>query len=303
MSPMQTQRCHRCRQAPSIGARVSAARCSTRCPAARSSSAWRSSSRCRCQARSRSAATLPTFSRVVDTVAGLALAAGRRYFVFRLIVLAKRRLLWRVRRKLILSYVFIGFVPALLLVAFSLLCGFLLFYNFSSYLVQSRLRALAEQARYFGAEHRARNPARRRPRRRRHHRAPAGERRQLDVIAMFRSIGLRSPRCIRGTRGGLATSTDVKAIVDHRGPPVTAGPWAHVDPPREMPAWIACAGFSGVLAYSHRRSAGGDGRGHSSPRARRRVSRFAARPATPSSSICSSTTRSGSSCATRPASS
>jgi len=32
-------------------------------------------------------------------------------------------------------------VPALLLVAFSLLCGFLLFYSFSSYLVQSRLRA------------------------------------------------------------------------------------------------------------------------------------------------------------------
>ena len=63
-------------------------------------------------------------------------------------MLAKRRLLWRVRRKLILSYIFIGFVPALLLVAFSLLCGFLLFFNFSSYLVQSRLRALSDQARF-----------------------------------------------------------------------------------------------------------------------------------------------------------
>ncbi len=81
-------------------------------------------------------------------MAGLAAACGVAYFAFRLIVLAKRRLLWRVRRKLILSYVFIGFVPALLLVAFSLLCGFLLFYNFSSYLVQSRLRALSEQARF-----------------------------------------------------------------------------------------------------------------------------------------------------------
>src|SRR5215471_3847555 len=91
---------------------------------------------------------VPQFFGVVDTVAGLAAACGIAYFLFRLIVLAKRRLLWRVRRKLILSYVFIGLIPALLLVAFSLLCGFLLFYSFSSYLVQSRLRALSEQARF-----------------------------------------------------------------------------------------------------------------------------------------------------------
>src|SRR5579872_4258976 len=91
---------------------------------------------------------VPPFLAVVDTVAGLAVAVGLAYFAFRLIVLAKRRLLWRVRRKLILSYVFIGFVPALLLVAFALLVGFLLFYNFSAYLVQSRLRGLSEQARF-----------------------------------------------------------------------------------------------------------------------------------------------------------
>src|SRR5579872_781147 len=91
---------------------------------------------------------VPVFLAVVDTVAGILVAIGLVYFAFRLTVLAKRRLLWRVRRKLILSYVFIGFVPALLLGAFSLLVGFLLFYNFSSYLVQSRLRALSEQARF-----------------------------------------------------------------------------------------------------------------------------------------------------------
>src|SRR5436305_339379 len=77
---------------------------------------------------------VPPFVAVVDTVAGLAVAFGLAYFTFRVIVLAKRRLLWRVRRKLILSYVFIGLFPAMLLVLFSLLCGFLLFYSFSSYL-------------------------------------------------------------------------------------------------------------------------------------------------------------------------
>src|SRR5476649_2097521 len=91
---------------------------------------------------------VPPFFRVVDTVAGLATAVGVGYFILKLIRLAQRRLLWRVRRKLILSYIFIGFVPALLLVAFAMLCGFLVAYNLSSYLVQSRLRALSEQARF-----------------------------------------------------------------------------------------------------------------------------------------------------------
>src|SRR5262249_44404253 len=88
--------------------------------------------------------SLPAFLSVVETVAGLAFAAGVVYFAFILLVFAKRRLLWRVRRKLILSYVFVGFVPALLLVAFALLCGFLFFYNLGSYLVRSQLDALAD---------------------------------------------------------------------------------------------------------------------------------------------------------------
>src|SRR5262245_5789358 len=69
------------------------------------------------------AGAVPPFLRVVDTVAGLAIAAGATYFIFRLSVIAKRRLLWRVRRKLILSYIFIGFFPALLIVIFFLLTG------------------------------------------------------------------------------------------------------------------------------------------------------------------------------------
>ena len=57
----------------------------------------------------------------------------------RFAVWAKRRLLWRVRRKLILSYVFVGVVPALLVITFFLLAGLILAFNVSSYLVQSRI--------------------------------------------------------------------------------------------------------------------------------------------------------------------
>ncbi|HEV8236040.1 MAG TPA: hypothetical protein VGP84_15620, partial [Gemmatimonadaceae bacterium] len=91
---------------------------------------------------------VPAFLTVIDTVASLALAVGTGYFIYQLIVLAKRHLLWRVRRKLILSYVFIGFVPAILIVSFFLLSAFLLFYNLSSYLVQSRFSAIEERARF-----------------------------------------------------------------------------------------------------------------------------------------------------------
>ena len=40
---------------------------------------------------------MPAVVSVIDTVAGLAIAAGAAYFLVQLFVLAKRRLLWRVR--------------------------------------------------------------------------------------------------------------------------------------------------------------------------------------------------------------
>src|SRR5690349_19973705 len=67
------------------------------------------------------AGPIPAFLRVVDTVGGLAIAAGATDCIFRLSVIANRRLLWQLRRKMILSYIFIGFVPTLLIVASLLL--------------------------------------------------------------------------------------------------------------------------------------------------------------------------------------
>jgi serine phosphatase RsbU (regulator of sigma subunit) len=192
---------------------------------------------------------VPPFFAVVDTVAGLAAACGITYFTIRLIVLAKRRLLWRVRRTLILSYIFIGFVPALLLVAFSLLCGFLLFYNFSSYLVQSRLRALSEQARFL-----AKSTALEIQR--------AGGRdvpgilalRQANAAGQYPEVSMAVVPVNRacGEAGGADREFRIQ---NSEFRILQAGPWLHVDPPRSVPAWIDCAGFAGVLAYSHRRTA------------------------------------------------
>jgi sigma-B regulation protein RsbU (phosphoserine phosphatase) len=189
---------------------------------------------------------LPPFLAVVDTVAGLGVAGGALYFIFRLLILAKRRLLWRVRRKLILSYIFIGFVPAILIVGFFLLCGFLLFYNFSSYLVQSRLRALSDQARFM-----AQSTALEIQRGGGRDVAAILTRRQANADPEFHGMSIAivpvTRPCAPGDAAGDATV---------QAPAVSmAGPWSHVEAPRSVPPWVGCSGFAGVLAYTHRNGA------------------------------------------------
>src|SRR3954471_13634727 len=58
----------------------------------------------------RIAADLPDAARVVNGGATIALVIAVVVFGWRLFMQVKRRLLWRVRRKLILSYIFIGVI-------------------------------------------------------------------------------------------------------------------------------------------------------------------------------------------------
>ncbi len=192
--------------------------------------------------------SVPAFLGVIETVASVAAVAGLVYFGVQLGVLAKRRLLWRVRRKLMLSYLFAGVLPAILLGAFALLCGFLLFYNLSSYLVQSRLRAVSDNARYLAQTaaleiQRAGGPG------------TSGAmailtRRQSAESTQYPGISLALVPAVRDCqdRRGRVPASDVTIQ--------RAGPWAHVEPPAAIPSWIDCGGYSGVLAYSHRRVVG-----------------------------------------------
>ena len=83
-------------------------------------------------------------------------------FAWRLFVQIKRRLLWRVRRKLILSYIFIGVIPSLLILVFFLFAGSLVFMNVSAYLFKDGYDTIVENARLSAqaaATEIARNPA------------------------------------------------------------------------------------------------------------------------------------------------
>jgi sigma-B regulation protein RsbU (phosphoserine phosphatase) len=191
-------------------------------------------------------APAPAFLRVIDTAAGVALAVGAAYFIVRLVVAAQRRLLWRVRRKLMISYIFIGLFPALLIVAFFLLCGYLLFYNFSSYLVQSRLHALADEARFL-AESSALEIQRGGGR----DVADIIARRQANAAAEFAGVSIAVVPMNRACADTASPGLPVAAV----GAASVAGPWSHAGPPATVPGWIDCRGFAGVLAYSTARPA------------------------------------------------
>ena len=95
-------------------------------------------------------ATLGRSSRIdaFDSIGDVARVVAACVLGYRIYVDATRRQLWRVRRKLILSYIFIGVVPVLLIAAFFLVAGMLLFLNVSAFMLRNRLDALVDETRF-----------------------------------------------------------------------------------------------------------------------------------------------------------
>jgi len=90
---------------------------------------------------------LPAVARVVSGAATIGLVVAVGYFAWRVFVQVKRRLLWRVRRRLILSYIFIGVIPSLLILVFFLFTGSLVFMNVSAYLFKDGFDRIVDAAR------------------------------------------------------------------------------------------------------------------------------------------------------------
>src|SRR5947209_3970897 len=91
-------------------------------------------------------ADLPSWASIVSSAGTLALIGAVAVFSWRLFVQVKRRLLWRVRRKLILSYIFIGVIPSVLILIFFLFAGSLVFMNVSAYLFKDGYDAIVDAA-------------------------------------------------------------------------------------------------------------------------------------------------------------
>src|SRR4051812_9666472 len=82
----------------------------------------------------------------IDTLGDVLIVIAALTIGYYLFVDVKRLILWRVRRKLTLSYIFIAFVPALLITCFFVLAGLLLFFNVSAYSIRLHLDSLVDRA-------------------------------------------------------------------------------------------------------------------------------------------------------------
>ena len=180
-------------------------------------------------------AGVPALSSVLGLPVAVALVVSGLWVLWRVVAVARRRLLWRVRRKLIISYIFIGVVPALLVVAFFLFAGLLMFFHVSAYLFKRGIDDVMEDARSVAQTaaielRRGRGEAATREVLERKLANSASEYPMLSIAVAPRSVGREGARSTEG---------------------LAAGPWAHDSPPRTIPEWVSTGGFTGLLAYHY----------------------------------------------------
>ena len=171
---------------------------------------------------------------VLDALASVVLVAVAAVMLGRWLGHAGRVVLWRVRRKLLVSYFLIGVVPAFLLVLFFTLAGMLLFFNVSAYLLRSQIAVLAERTRTeaVAAAQQLRTVASRDDAER-----ILAERSQsagAPLTALSLAVIDAPGRC--GPRAGGA---------DLAG--VAVGAWRQGGAPAQVPAWVPCAGHAGLV--------------------------------------------------------
>ncbi len=166
---------------------------------------------------------LPAPIRVLSGAASIGLAVAVGVFVWRLFVLMKRTLLWRVRRKLILSYIFIGVVPSLLIIVFFLFCSAVLFMGVAAYLFKSGYDKVVDDVKVVAqaaALEISRNPTTAQQTVERVHRIRTRQYPALSVV-----------------------------YVAPDGTSYTAGPWEHTQAPTVVPPWLKEDLFAGTLAF------------------------------------------------------
>jgi serine phosphatase RsbU (regulator of sigma subunit) len=147
-------------------------------------------------------------------LSGMAIARNRRAF------------LWRVRRKLILSYVFLGFVPLVLVGAFVLTGAMLVYMMVANYVFRESFGDLVSDVRLFAETSavelgRTSTDAR-----------SALERKYQNLSIQYPELSIAAVPVGPGESGAT----------------ITAGPWRHGPAPDTVPPWVVLAEqFSGAL--------------------------------------------------------
>src|SRR5215471_12059847 len=157
-------------------------------------------------------APLPGSVQATSGLATVGLVLALAIFSWRFFMQVKRRLLWRVRRKLILSYIFIGVIPSVLILIFFLFAGILVFMNVSAYLFRDGYDPILDAAllsAQAGASEIARSPA------------SAAE-------TVQRVHRIRAPLYPAVSVAYIAPDGTVQSI----------GPWRTLPAPKSIPSWL-----------------------------------------------------------------
>ena len=165
----------------------------------------------------------PAAAGLLELIANLAIAAGIGYVAFIVLVGSLRRLLWRVRRKLILSYILTGLLPIVLIAVLFLVAGTLTLLAFSSYMVTLGVDDLIREVRAVAV-------------------AAAGE---LDAGhgGETAAVLARHERALAAR--GMAAGVKLLAAPRQRGGPGETAP----DRPADgMPDWLRGRTFAGLAA-------------------------------------------------------
>lgn len=161
---------------------------------------------------------------LLDTTATIVIAALLAYLIIPPAFQLQRRLLWRVRRRLVLSYVFIGLIPVVLVGIFFLLAGILTLLSASSYLVKLSFDDLVDEARI-----------------------------AVNGVVLGLQVGSGSGRLdLEAHREALAehhpdASIILVGAIAAEGDQTTAGPWQHGPLPTSWPEWVSSDRFSGLV--------------------------------------------------------
>jgi serine phosphatase RsbU (regulator of sigma subunit) len=181
--------------------------------------------------------TPSVWQQVLGTLGSLAWLVAAAWGLWLLFHRIRRRFEWRVRHKLVLSYVFAGVVPVLLAGAFALLVAQLLLLSLSSFLVRQHVMTLQVETQTLARAEVAALT-----------RAPS------RGVVLDSNTSTSIDTRYRWASMVVVPVTDLVCPAEQGRASVRmgrrrAGPWAHLDPPRALPPWVTCGGFAGLVGY------------------------------------------------------
>jgi len=183
--------------------------------------------------------TLPAPVELFRKVVSFATRVSLLWLAALVVVRQRRAFLWRVRRKLILSYVFLGFVPVVLIGLFVLAGGFILHANLSGYLFRNGLDDIIEDVRVLAFTSAT----------------EIGTTLPLSDGVVARQYALLGTQ-YRNLSLAVVPVQDVAS--PSTGPVATAGAWRHMRAPESAPQWVALTPFQGLLTMMPEGVSAGD---------------------------------------------